>query len=165
MNEQVEGQLTLFPVDSPASRFLVLESDEVRKMTAISGRKCYASLKKSGPNGWSEKTYLDLFEERLRIFFPTLREQVTKQGLTVVKLGMSEDCFEEKELLLWPRPTTGSPLCGGTGNFRQMKKMKEAGIITEQERKNLTCGSGGKSNPALMEWLMGFPIGWTDLNA
>lgn len=57
-----------------------------------------------------------------------------------------------------------APLCGGTGNFRQMEKLRDAGIITEEERRNLTCGSGGKSNPALMEWLMGFPIGWTDLN-
>ena len=74
-------------------------------------------------------------------------------------------CSEEKELLLWPRPTTGAPLCGGTGNFKQMEKLRDSKIITEEERKNLVCGSGGKSNPALMEWLMGFPIGWTDLDA
>ena len=57
------------------------------------------------------------------------------------------------------------PFRGGTYNFRQMQKLLDAGIITEQERKNLTCGSGGQSNPALMEWLMGFPLGWTDLSA
>ncbi len=165
MSEQVKGQLTLFLEDSPASRFPLPGSEEARKMTATFGRKCYVSLKKSDPNGWSEKTYLDLFEERLRTFFPTLKGQVTKQGLTVVKLGMLEGCSEDKELLLWPRPTTGAPLCGGTGNFRQMEKLRDAGIITEEERRNLTCGSGGKSNPALMEWLMGFPVGWTDLNA
>lgn len=56
-------------------------------------------------------------------------------------------------------------LCGGTHNFRQMVALRDAGVVTEEERKNLTCGSGGKSNPALMEWLMGFPIGWTSLNA
>ena len=66
---------------------------------------------------------------------------------------------------LWPRPTTGAPLCGGTYNFQQMLKLRDMGIITEEERRNLTQGNGGRSNPALMEWLMGFPIGWTDSNA
>lgn len=55
--------------------------------------------------------------------------------------------------------------CGGTYNFRQMEKLRDSGIITEEERKNLTCGSGGNSNPALIEWLMGFHLGWTDLSA
>lgn len=70
-----------------------------------------------------------------------------------------------ERIFIVPRPTTGAPLCGGTHNFRQMVALRDAGVVTEEERKNLTCGSGGKSNPALMEWLMGFPIGWTDLNA
>ena len=74
-------------------------------------------------------------------------------------------CLKASESLLWPRPTTGAPLCGGTYNFRQMEKLRDSGIITEEERKNLTCGSGGNSNPALMEWLMWFPLGWTDLSA
>lgn len=74
-------------------------------------------------------------------------------------------CTKANGSLLWPRPTTGAPLCGGTHNFHQMQALTDAGIITEAERRNLTCGSGGKSNPALMEWLMGFPIGWTDLDA
>lgn len=74
-------------------------------------------------------------------------------------------CLKASESLLWPRPTTGAPLCGGTYNFRQMEKLRDTGIITEEERKNLTCGSGGNSNPDLMEWLMGFHLGWTDLSA
>jgi hypothetical protein len=43
-----------------------------------------------------------------------------------------------------------------------MAKLKELGHLTEEERRNLTQGNGGKSNPALMEWLMGYPIGWTE---
>ena len=113
----------------------------------------------------SGKTFLDLFESRLRRCFPNCKTSGTKQGPTVLRLGISADCTRERESLSWPRPTTGAPLCGGTHNFRQMVALRDAGVVTEEERKNLTCGSGGKSNPALMEWLMGFPIGWTDLNA
>ena len=47
--------------------------------------------------------------------------------------------------------------------YRNLGLLADAGEITEEERRNLTSGGGAKSNPALMEWLMGFPIGWTDL--
>jgi hypothetical protein len=33
--------------------------------------------------------------------------------------------------------------------------------LTEQQAKDLS--NGGKTNPEFHEWLMGFPIGWTDL--
>ena len=62
-------------------------------------------------------------------------------------------------------PTTGAGLCGGTGNFQQLKKLREArGQITEEERRNMSQGNGGQLNPTWVEWLMGFPLGWTDLN-
>ena len=67
--------------------------------------------------------------------------------------------------MMYPTPTTGAGLCGGTGNFRQLKKLGEAGQITEEERRNMSQGNGGQLNPTFVEWLMGFPIGWTDLNA
>lgn len=66
---------------------------------------------------------------------------------------------------LFPTPTTGAGLNGGTGNFQQLQKLKETGVITEEERRNMSQGNGGQLNPTWVEWLMGFPIGWTDLNA
>ena len=39
------------------------------------------------------------------------------------------------------------------------------GVITETERKGMQAGNGGKLNPTWVEWLMGFPLGWTDLDA
>jgi hypothetical protein len=32
-----------------------------------------------------------------------------------------------------------------------------------EERKAMQAGNGGKLNPTWVEWLMGFPTGWTDL--
>ncbi len=65
--------------------------------------------------------------------------------------------------LMYPTPTTGAGLCGGSGNYHQLKKLEAAGEITEEERRNMAQGNGGQLNPDWVEWLMGFPIGWTSL--
>ena len=66
-------------------------------------------------------------------------------------------------VMFYPTPTTGAGLCGGTGNFQQLKKLAEAGQISEEERRNMTQGNGGQLNPDWVEWLMGFPVGWTEV--
>lgn len=65
----------------------------------------------------------------------------------------------------YPTPTTGASLCGGTGSYQKLKKLEEAGEITAEERQAMQSGGGGQLNPTWVEWLMGFPLGWTDLNA
>jgi hypothetical protein len=65
---------------------------------------------------------------------------------------------------MFPTPTTGAGLCGGTGNFQQLQKLKSDGVISEEERRNMSQGNGGQLNPMWVEWLMGYPLGWTDLN-
>jgi hypothetical protein len=42
------------------------------------------------------------------------------------------------------------------------KKIAE-GSITQEDKRAMTAGNGGKLNPTWVEWLMGFPLGWTDL--
>lgn len=167
MNPQDYEQLTLFPADSHnrASRLASLESKKEKTTSDIYGPKCSEWQVKSDRIGLSGKTYLALFEERLTKFLKVSKARATPQGHTISRLARLEPRSPEKESLLWPRPTTGAPLCGGTHNFNQMLALRDAGIITEEERRNLTQGNGGRSNPGLMEWLMGFPIGWTDLNA
>jgi hypothetical protein len=54
-------------------------------------------------------------------------------------------------------------MCGGTGAFDQMKAIQAQGIITDTERKQMTAGNGGQLNPTWVEWLMGYPLGWTAL--
>ena len=65
---------------------------------------------------------------------------------------------------VFPTPTTGAGLCGGSGSYQQLKKLEQAGQITAEERQSMSAGNGGQLNPMWVEWLMGFPIGWTDLN-
>ena len=66
---------------------------------------------------------------------------------------------------LIPTVTTGAGMCGGSANYQRLKEMEEAGVISEEERRSMAAGNGGQLNPTWVEWLMGFPLGWTDLNA
>lgn len=64
---------------------------------------------------------------------------------------------------MFPTPTTGAGMCGGTGSFRELKRLEENGVISGPERKSMSQGSGGQLNPEWVEWLMGFPAGWTEV--
>jgi hypothetical protein len=54
----------------------------------------------------------------------------------------------------WPTPVARGGLDGGSHSRATMKKLQN----TPAE-----VPSTGKMNPQWVEWLMGFPIGWTDL--
>ena len=45
----------------------------------------------------------------------------------------------------------------------QIKKRLQKKIITLEELKDVLCQIGGRLNPVWIEWLMGWPLGWTDL--
>lgn len=49
-------------------------------------------------------------------------------------------------------------MCGGTGAWEQLKA-----ATTLEEARLMGAGNGGQLNPTWVEWLMGWPIGWTDL--
>jgi DNA (cytosine-5)-methyltransferase 1 len=63
---------------------------------------------------------------------------------------------------MWPTPTYGK-LAGGTGAFNQIEDKYLNSEISLEEKKAMQAGNGGKLNPTWVEWLMGFPEGWTDL--
>jgi len=57
----------------------------------------------------------------------------------------------------WPTPRTKG-MCGGTGSWELLKKN-----TTIEEARQMGAGNGGQLNPTWVEWLMGWPLGWTDL--
>jgi len=57
----------------------------------------------------------------------------------------------------WPTPRTKG-MCGGSGSWELLKKN-----TTIEEARQMGAGNGGKLNPMWVEWLMGWPLGWTDL--
>jgi len=77
-------------------------------------------------------------------------------------LGKSVWEAQGKIPAVFPTPTYGK-LAGGTGGMNQIEALYSEGTITAEERRAMRAGNGGKLNPTWVEWLMGFPLGWTDL--
>jgi DNA (cytosine-5)-methyltransferase 1 len=57
----------------------------------------------------------------------------------------------------WPTPRTKG-MCGGSGAWEQLKANTSI-----EEARSMVAGNGGKLNPTWVEWLMGWPLEWTDL--
>jgi hypothetical protein len=76
----------------------------------------------------------------------------------------NQDSPNERKKWPWvfPTPTYGK-LAGGSGARDKLKQMRDKGQISDDEFRGMTAGNGGRLNPQWVEWLMGFPQGWTDL--
>lgn len=60
-----------------------------------------------------------------------------------------------------PFPTIGCNNMGGaSGSFKKLHAAADSGLITEKER--AAMASGGQLSPEWVEFLMGWPVGWTD---
>jgi hypothetical protein len=67
---------------------------------------------------------------------------------------------------LWPTPTAGDSLGRGyhgrlSGNWWPSL----AGAVSLAEGDPVQCVTAGRVNPQFVEWIMGFPLGWTALDA
>jgi hypothetical protein len=64
----------------------------------------------------------------------------------------------------YPTPKAGG-LSSGTGNYDKINKLAAQGEVTEEERRSMRSGNGGRLNPQWVAWLMGYPLAWTDTRA
>ena len=165
MNAQDYEQLTLFPVGSldHASHLVSPGSEKARKMTVTSGQRCLELYGKSARCGLLAKMLLESSIWHSTRCFLTWKTSVTKGKRLLFRLVASMPRTKENVSLLWPTPSTGAALCGGTGNFKTLQRMAKIGLITEEERQQLSQGNGGKTNPGLLEWLMGYEQRFTEL--
>lgn len=161
-----QGQLSMFSAEASrdhASLFLSPGTEEARKMTVTSGRKCYELYGKSLPLGSLVKTCLESSIWHSTRCFLTWKTQDTPRKRLLFRLAVSMPRTKETGSVFWPTPSTGAALCGGTGNFKTLQAMEHKGLITEEERRQLSQGNGGKTNPGLLEWLMGYEQKFTEL--
>ena len=163
MSEQDYEQLTLFPVDFPASPSLSPGSRKALKMTVGSGRKCSELSGNSDPIGSLVRMCLVSSIWRSTRCFLTWTVKVTPRRRLLFRLLPSMPRTDETEFSFWPTPKASCPLGGCSGAMKTLKAMEKRGLITEEERRSFGAGNGGKTNPALLEWLMGYEQQFTKL--
>lgn len=131
-------------------------------MTVTSGLKCLESYEKSGPLGSLVRMCLTSSIWHSTRCLLTWKVKDTKFNASLFRLAVSTRRTKENGSPFWPTPSTGAALCGGTGNFKTLQAMADRGLITEEERRQLSQGNGGKTNPELLEWLMGYERKFTE---
>ena len=150
------GESTSSAGDSPVSHLVSQDSKRDRTTTVTSGLQCLKLSKESGPLGSLERMLLASSDWASTRCLLTWKKKVTPQGRLLFQLAASMPRIAVKESGLWPTATANEDACGRPG----AKMQKMLGNHPEV-RGDLT---GGTLNPQWVEWLMGFPSGWTELS-
>lgn len=181
MNEQDYEQLTLFQEDSPVRMF---QSQEKKLALLIKmaisqevgyGLKCLELSEKLNQYGLLQKTWPDYFQTMKEELSPQLLKdwkiQSTKsfryylQHVTMVHL------LRGKEFSSLPRPrvadTEGAPVKNSVLYCGSWSRENKKGVRYGVKLKDVLYKLYGlkRPSPKIYEAIMGFPIGWTDLNA
>jgi len=138
-----------------ASHSVTPGSERARQMTVISGRKCIDLLKLSGRDGSLPRTLLGTSAWGSTMCWLTWKDRVTPAGRLLFQLVPSMPDTAEIESGLWPTMTVADH--SGHAQTADNKTPGQTGGTT------LPGAAGGQLNPQFVEWLMGFPSGWTDL--
>src|SRR5579885_1719415 len=149
-------------------------SAEAKMITVTSGRKCCALLKSRSRLGCLLRTCLESSIWRSTKCYLIWKPSVTRQGRLLFRLVPLARRTGETEFGLWPTPRArdwkGQSQRGEHGPrdallnavismFPTPTASRRSGLQTHG--KNIVTG---QLNPMWVEWLMGFPTGWTDLD-
>ena len=156
----------------PASHSAAPGSDEARQMTAFSGRNLLASFASSGRVGPLARMLLTTSTWGSTECFLTWRDSATPARRLLFRLVPSELDTDETEFGLLPTPTAkgnaAAPSMQKWAAHRRLFPTPTASSHTGagvrgEGGPNLQTVAGGSLNPTWLEWLMGYPAGWTEL--
>lgn len=176
--------LTSSPGAFPASPYLMLGSDRAREMLAGSGRRCFELYALSGPAGSWQKTFMASLLTRAENFSTrftvTWKAKATKRSRRLffqLALSARRTCAIASGL--WPTPNgdDANNATRASGEFQSLTRAVM--FITPKQPSGggqavrTTKGGGlrklgdqiaigGQLNPTWVEWLQGYPLGWTD---
>lgn len=193
MSGQGYEQLTLFPADSPASPSPWLESKKEKRTIVTYGRRCYELSPSCARVALSVKTYLESSRLPPGRWSRIWSVQAITSSCLILKLRLSErgtddQGYSSPASQMWPTPTARD--CKGANSLKHLTQPKAPGnnhhvrqLANAVKLFTTTCAAdaqgthggdnhrslrtdvSGQLNPTWVEWLMGFPPGWTDLNA
>lgn len=168
-------QLTLYPEDSPASRFPWPESSVGRKTSGFYGLKCSALSGSLGRIASSVRTYLESSALPPGRWSRIWSVKAITSSCLILKLRLSELGTGGQDAFLWGStiyPTLKASDSKGTGPMGsrsaehdlQRKNMRGCVLYATPCRGDATgTDVNGQLNPEWAEWLLGFPAGWSEL--
>jgi len=119
-------------------------------------RSCSAMAATITPeSAWNEKRKLNLETIVGQRLWPTPTSHMAKESNAPSEHNRNTPTLTAQ--VNWPTPRTKG-MCGGSGSWDLLNKN-----TTKEEARQMGAGNGGKLNPMWVEWLMGWPLGWTDL--
>lgn len=158
MNGPDYEQLTLFPAASRANPSPKPDGAEARAMTATSGRRCLELSTSCGLLGSLERMLLTSSIWHSTMCLLTWKVKATPHGRLWFQLAASALRTKDTDLQSWPTPTAMDAAPAEGRDIHQ--------VIASMPESGLPGGGGtGNLNPEWTEWLMGFPTGWTELDA
>lgn len=154
MNPSQGSQLTLFTEDSldhaNPSPWLVTGKDGTTLGTC--GLSFRGWSEKLARVGWLLRTYLASFPLPPKTSARIWSVSATTSGFGILKLWLSVRRTGEHGCSLLPTPTANDAKCNGTPS-QQNRNSAALNVV-----------AGGALNPEWVEWLMGFPRGWTEVS-
>lgn len=140
-------QSTLFQEDSLANLSVLPGSEKAKMMTVTSGLKCFELFPKSNPLGCLVKMLLASKAVASTKCFLTWKISGTPRNRLLFQLALSTRRINGKGFGFLPTPQAQDRKCSMKIKFFSLVRIL-----------------GGRPNPEFVEWLMGLPQGWTDLN-
>lgn len=168
-------QLTLYPEDSPASRFPWPESSAGKRTSGFCGLKCSALSGSLGRIASSVRMSLESSRLPPGRWSRIWSVQAITSSCLILKLRLSELGTGGQDAFLWgstiyPTPTASDS--NGTGPMGsrsvehdlEWKNLRGCVLFATPCRGDATgTDVNGQLNPEWVEWLMGFPSGWSEL--
>lgn len=170
------------PVASPASHSVPLDEEKERQMTAISGRTCLRLYDIQNPNGSSLKTCVASLLGTTAWYSKqcalTWKAKVTKSNRLLFQLSPSVRPIAETEsgLLLTPNVMDNLPPRNKEALDRQhnnnrpgrttpstlREQIAYGRTVAEHTPTGLVSGKKLRLQPAMTQWMMGYPDLWTE---
>ena len=165
-----EVQIGLSPVVSPVRTFRVREKVPVSKGGGrVFGLPCGTLLGYYDPGTVSLKTLEQSLIGDSMLCLETLPRSGTMRSGKIYAQATWVLRTEGKESGLWPTPTTPRPHDNEktAGKYIPSQNQKDLtyAVVHDyaKENKEMEDFVTGQLNPTWVEWLMGYPSGWTDL--
>ena len=157
---------TSSPQDIRASLSVLPGSEEAQKMTDISGRTYFPLFKKNDALGVFSRMFLGTSLWGSTRCYLTWKGKATPRGRLLFQLVPRTHLIAEIEssssVEMWPTPTASDYKGSGPTIIRSdgKSRLNDRLDYAVEQRQNAPSGS---LNPQFVEWLMGYPIGWTSL--